>query len=174
MHRHLVTGEVVVDEKAALHIGGESLHQGTAHAHGHPPNHLAARRDRVENAPCVTHRQHTAHADFASMGVYGYFNKVRGEGADLQRVFEVAKVDGVFCDQLFAISHLRKRYLRGACDHPALFKPRRVHTKALGNLLLYLQAGRVNTGGGAGSTKLPPGTRRDRVVAVAQPYLHVL
>ena len=44
MDRHLVAGEVVVDEEAEALVDRELLHQRRADAHGHRADHLAARR----------------------------------------------------------------------------------------------------------------------------------
>ena len=65
VHRHLVAGEIVVDEEAEPLVDREFLHQGAADAHRHRADDLAARRLRVEDAAGGADRQHPPDPDLS-------------------------------------------------------------------------------------------------------------
>ncbi len=96
--RHLVAGQVVVDEEAEALVDREFLHQRGADAHRHRADDLAARRLRVQDAARGADREHAPDADLAGRGVDADFDEMRAEGRLLVPLAEVAVLDLVLSD----------------------------------------------------------------------------
>ena len=65
----LVTGKVVVDEKAAALVDHQTFCQRSANAHRHRSDHLTARRLRVEDATGCADSKHAPNSDFSGRGI---------------------------------------------------------------------------------------------------------
>ena len=66
---HFVAGEIMIDKKTEALVDHQFLHQRRADAHRHRPDHLAARRLRIENAAGGAYREHPAHPYLGGGGI---------------------------------------------------------------------------------------------------------
>ena len=83
MNRHLIAGQIMVDEETVALVNREFLHQRCANAHGHSSDHLAAGGFGVGDAPGRTYGEHAAHADFCCCSIDTDLDKMRAESGRL-------------------------------------------------------------------------------------------
>lgn len=108
MYRHLVGGEVMVDEEAALLVDDELLRKSTANAHCHRSDHLTACGDRIEDAACSTDGEHPPDSSLAGRHIYAHFDEMRAEGGLLMGLGELAELDAVLGHEPFIAGGFRK------------------------------------------------------------------
>ena len=111
MDRHLVGGEIVVDEEAETLVDREFLHQGRAHAHGHRADDLAARRLGIEDTAGGAHGEHAPHARLTGRGVDADFDEVRPERRLMKFLVEIAEFDSVLGGHAGVARGLAERHL---------------------------------------------------------------
>jgi hypothetical protein len=111
MHRHLVAGQVVVDEEADALVDHQVFHQRRADAHRHRADHLAARRLRVQDAARPRTRPACAARALAGGASTADFDEVGAEGRLLVFLVQVAVFHRVLGHQFAA---------RAACAAAAL------------------------------------------------------
>jgi hypothetical protein len=70
----------MIDEEAHARVDREFFHQSGAGAHRHRPDHLTARRLRIQDAARRAHGKHAPDAGFAGCGVNADFDKMRTKG----------------------------------------------------------------------------------------------
>ena len=110
VNRHLVAGEVVIDEEAATLVDHQLFHQRSTHAHGHGTDYLAARRLRIQDAACRAYREHAPHADFRRRGIDADLDEMRAEGRLLILLVEITIFDAVFGREATLARGVRERH----------------------------------------------------------------
>ncbi len=176
VHRHLVSGQVMVDEEAQALVHRQLFHQCRADAHGHRADDLTARRRRVEDPSRSAHREHAPYANLASGGIDGDFDEVRAEGRLLIFLGQITELDAVLADQRAAFSRVAQRQALAADPHLCIGKLRLIRGQPeLGrHRFAQFHARSVDPSGGAVAAELATGTGRHREVRIAQTHHYII
>ena len=92
MNRHVVFGEVVIDEMAEALVDHEILGQRRPDAEDHAADRLRPRRLGIEDAPGREHAEHAAQADLAGILVDADLGEMRAIGLLAERLARVARI----------------------------------------------------------------------------------
>ena len=176
MHRHFITGQVVVDEKTMALVDHQFLHQRRAGAHRHAADHLAARGFRIQDAPGRAHGQHAPQADFTGGGVDRDFDKMRAKGLLYIALGQVAVFHRVFASQFAVLCRLGQGKRPILLRHPPIGELRalRVQAEFGRHQRAQLDASRIYARRRRGSAPLAARSRRLGKGRVAQPDDHLV